>query len=211
MEWLLQAPVLFFSIILHEFMHGLVAHRHGDDTALLSGRLTFNPLPHIDPVGTILMPVVCWLSGAPLFGWARPVPVNPLRLNDMRRDGMLVAAAGPLANVGLAFLAACAFRLVALAAFLDLSTALILARVCQFAIVTNLYLAFFNLVPIFPLDGSKVLSGLLPADARRAYERHAPYSVLLLLLLMSTGLLGWFINPGVRAVYGLFRAMGLLA
>jgi Zn-dependent protease len=192
-------------------MHGWVAHRHGDDTAASEGRLTFNPVPHVDPVGTLLVPALCHLGGAPLFGWARPVPVDPYRLADPRRDGMRVALAGPLANLGLAFLAAAAFRLVAEASFLGLSTALALARALQFAIVTNLYLAFFNLIPIHPLDGSKVAAGLLPARWLPIYERHVPFSVALLIVLALTGVLGWFVRPGVAAFYAIFRLMGLLA
>ena len=106
MEWILQLPVLFFSVIFHEFAHGYVAYRHGDDTAYLSGRLSFNPLPHIDPVGTVLLPAACVFMGFPAIGWAKPVPVNPYRLHSPRSDMAMVAFSGPLSNIFLALAAA---------------------------------------------------------------------------------------------------------
>jgi len=106
MEWILQLPVLFFSVIFHEFAHGYTAFRRGDDTAYLSGRLTFNPLPHIDPVGTILLPVACAMMHIPSIGWAKPVPVNPYRLHHPRTDMAAVAVSGPLSNLLLVVAAA---------------------------------------------------------------------------------------------------------
>lgn len=185
MEWIIQLPVLFFSIVCHEYAHGYVAHKNGDDTAYLMGRLTFNPLAHLDLVGTIVVPILCKLWGMPMFGWAKPVPVNPLRLNEMRRGMMKVSFAGPLSNLLLAVLFAALFKISLLAG--GQGTFQALGAAMRYGVLINLMLAFFNLIPIAPLDGSKILSGLLPLDKALAYERHAPYGMWILLALVMTG------------------------
>ncbi|MCX5783093.1 MAG: site-2 protease family protein, partial [Elusimicrobia bacterium] len=114
MEWIYQAPILFFSVVFHEFAHGYTAHRHGDDTALIMGRLTLNPLPHIDFMGTILLPVLCALGNMPIFGWAKPVPINPNRLLEPAKDIFKVAVAGPSANFLLALIFAVIFKMSAI-------------------------------------------------------------------------------------------------
>src|SRR3989338_4215350 len=133
MEWILQLPVLFFSVVFHEFAHGFTAYRRGDDTAYLSGRLSFNPLPHIDPVGTILLPAACIFLNFPAIGWAKPVPVNPYRLHSPKTDMAWVAISGPLSNITLALLAAVSFKLVGM--FMGGDRAYTLLRMLGFAVV----------------------------------------------------------------------------
>lgn len=194
MEWILQIPVLFFSVIFHEFAHGLAAYRRGDDTAYLSGRLSFNPLPHIDPVGTILLPAACVLMGFPAIGWAKPVPVNPYRLHNPRSDMAVVAFSGPLSNILLAVLAALAFKLLTLG-FIGGEVVFTLLKTLGFAVVINLLLAVFNMIPVYPLDGSQVALGLLKGRALEIYERHLPYGVYIIIGLMVTGLLPRIMRP----------------
>lgn len=193
MEWILQLPVLFFSVIFHEFAHGYMAYRRGDDTAYLSGRLSFNPLPHIDPVGTVLLPAACVLMGFPAIGWARPVPVNPYRLRSPRSDMAMVAFSGPLSNISLALAAAIAFKLTF--TFIGGELGVTLLKTLGFAVVINLLLAVFNLIPVFPLDGSQIALGLLKGRTLEIYERHLPYGVYIIIGLMVSGLLPRLMHP----------------
>jgi Zn-dependent protease len=193
MEWILQLPVLFFSVVFHEFAHGFAAYRRGDDTAYLSGRLSFNPLPHIDPVGTILVPAACVYFNFPAIGWAKPVPVNPYRMREPRRDMAMVALSGPLSNITLAILAAVAFKLILL--FMSGDLALTLLRMAGFAVVINLLLAVFNMMPVYPLDGSQVALGFLKGRALEIYEMHLPYGMYIILALVVTGALQQIMRP----------------
>lgn len=192
MEWIIQIPVLFFSVIFHEFAHGWMAKRRGDDTAYLSGRLTFNPVPHIDPFGTILLPALCALTHMPMFGWAKPVPINPYRMYEPRRDVVKVALAGPLSNlvlVGASLLLANILVFIPLGGLKPL-----LLHALFFAVIINLCLAIFNLIPIAPLDGSQVLAGILPHELAMKYERHAPYGMWIMLALIISGLLKYVLT-----------------
>lgn len=208
MEWLLQFPVLLFSIICHEFAHGATAYRKGDDTAYLSGRLTLNPLPHIDPVGSILIPALCVMSHFPVIGWAKPVPVNPLRLPRPRRDMALVAMSGPASNIILAILAIFAFKITAMG-FLGWDLTITLLKVFSFAVIINLALAMFNLIPIYPLDGSQVALGFLPDKWLEVYEKHLPYGMYIILGLMATGVIKYIIWPPMLLVLELLAKLGL--
>ncbi len=210
MEWLLQVPILLFSIIFHEYAHGYAAYKRGDDTAYLMGRLTFNPIPHIDPFGTVLMPALCALTGLPMFGWAKPVPVNPLRLDRPRADMSWVAFSGPLSNLFLAVLSALLYKAVVLGMpLLEAGLASTLLTGLRFAVIINLALAFFNLVPIYPLDGSQVLMGRLPDGALSVYEKHVPYGIYIIFALILTGVLKYVILTPVYYALALLAAVGL--
>lgn len=205
-EWILQVPILFFSIIIHEFSHGWMALWHGDDTAEQQGRLTLDPLPHVDPLGTLLLPALCIVTGAPVFGWAKPVPVNSRHLHG-KHAMVKVAAIGPVSNILLAFLCAVAYRMSAMLAESGMQDTL--AQALRFGIVLNLYLAVFNLIPVAPLDGSKVLSGLLPRRLSHKYDQHAPYGFVIILFLMMSGILSRVLFPFVGLFLRLFASLGL--
>jgi Zn-dependent protease len=206
MEWILQLPVLFFSIIFHEFAHGYAAYRRGDDTAYLSGRLSFNPLPHVDPVGTVALPALCLLAGFPALGWAKPVPVNPYRMHNPRGDMAFVALSGPLSNLALVALSVLLLKVVSYG-FLGAGLTEPLLVIFVFAIQINLLLAVFNMLPVYPLDGSQVALGLLKGRALELYERHLPYGFYIILGLVVTGLLQKILAP----VLGLARYAVALA
>lgn len=208
MEWILQIPVLFFSVIFHEFAHGYTAYRRGDDTAYLSGRLSFNPLPHIDPVGTILLPAACVFMGFPAIGWAKPVPVNPYRLHNPRSDMAMVAVSGPLSNITLAVAAVIVFKVLTLG-FVGGDLVLTLLRTLSFAVIINLALAIFNLIPIYPLDGSQIALGVLKGRWLEIYERHLPYGVYIIMGLVVTGLFKYIVLPPLGLALLLLSHMGI--
>lgn len=210
MEWIIQLPVLFFSVVVHEFCHGWVAYARGDDTAERAGRLTLNPLPHVDPFGTVFVPLLCFFLKAPMFGWARPVPVNVSKLRDPLSDTVKVAMAGPASNLVLALGAAVLFKMTALVPVLDPAFKTTMLEALLFAVTINLFLAFFNLVPVHPLDGSNVMAGLLPEHWRRVYRRHIPYGVFILLLLTTTRAFSAVILWPSQMVLTAFARIGLI-
>jgi len=188
--------ILFFSIIFHEIAHGLTAERHGDPTARIMGRITLNPLPHIDLIGTIFLPgimIIMNLFGGslPIFGWAKPVPINPRNLNNPKKDMIWVALAGPGTNFAIAIFLALIYRL--------LATPGTLASVIIFYGTTiNLFLTFFNLIPIPPLDGSRILSGLLPEHLSYRLAQIEPFGFIILIFLLIGGVLNYLFFALIR-------------
>ncbi len=189
--------VLLFSLTVHESAHAATAYRLGDPTAKLLGRISLNPAVHVDPLGTIVLPLVAAITGAPLIGWAKPVPVNVSRLRRGRRDYLLVAAAGPASNLLLAVLASLALRLFPVSPFTldEVSFSAPLAVLLRGALQINLLLALFNMIPIPPLDGGNVLAGLLPLPLAQQDDRLRPYGFLLIYALMFTGALSYLVIP----------------
>jgi len=189
--------VLLFSLTVHESAHAWSAWRFGDPTAQRLGRISLNPVRHIDPIGTLLLPLVAFTTGAPIIGWAKPVPVNGHNLDNPRRDFLYIAAAGPASNLVLAGLASLVMRSVPVSPIeLGLGPALPVWRIASVAFELNLLLAVFNRVPIPPLDGGNVLAGLLPSGLANLYDRLIrPWGFLLLYALLLTGVLGALITP----------------
>lgn len=193
---------LVASIILHELSHGVVALWFGDDTARRAGRLTLNPIPHIDPFGSIILPAMGALAGVPVIGWAKPVPVNPNRLRNGRRDMLLVSLAGPATNLSLMLVAAFIARSLYHPPFAfgvltldDLSLPVLVALL--FAQV-NLFLGVLNLLPIPPLDGSAMLERVLPRQWLPGWYRFRPYGILVLFVLVFYSGLGKLFDPFLR-------------
>jgi Zn-dependent protease len=191
--------IVLVSLTVHEAAHAWSADRLGDPTARLLGRVSLNPIVHIDPIGTILLPLVAAYSGLPIIGWAKPVPVNLARLQHGRRDFMIVAAAGPLSNIAQAVVFAVIVRLMA-ASGAEMG---LLAGILVLAVRINLLLAIFNLLPIPPLDGGNVLGGLLPDGPAVAFDRIRPFGILILYGLMLTGVLSQLIVPPTAFLWGI--------
>ncbi|MEW6353810.1 MAG: site-2 protease family protein [Pseudomonadota bacterium] len=203
-------PVIF-AITVHEVAHGWVARKLGDPTAMMLGRLTLNPLKHIDPIGTLLVPGLLLLVSPFVFGWAKPVPVTWENLKHPKRDMALVAAAGPLANLLMALLWALVMKLgLALEAGALGGATKFLVYVGFAGVSINLVLMVLNLLPIPPLDGGRVLSGVLPGPLAWRLNRVEAYGFIILLALLFTGLLGRILGPMVRALQAvLFSVIGL--
>jgi Zn-dependent protease len=189
--------IVLVSLTVHEAAHAWTADRLGDSTARLLGRVSLNPIVHIDPIGTILLPALAIYSGFPIIGWAKPVPVNITQLRQPRRDFMLVAAAGPVSNLLQAFLAAIVLR-VLLGTTPAAGGVPMTVEILAQAAWINLLLAFFNLIPIPPLDGGNVLAGLLPPRAADAFVQIRPFGFILLYGLMFSGMLTTLIIPPSR-------------
>ena len=209
------------SIILHEVSHGVVALWLGDDTAKRAGRITLNPIKHIDPFGTVVLPMFLAISHAPVFGWAKPVPVNYRRLHNPRRDMVLVALAGPGMNlllglIGTAILAAT----IMLSGGADGGAAAIVAANALNFLLINIFLAVFNLLPVPPFDGGHVVEGLLPRSLARSFRKIGRYSLLVLVILLlilpaispSANVVGRVVTPIVNTIATAFlRIFGLVA
>lgn len=196
MDFILFIPILFFSVVLHEFAHGIVAYKLGDDTAYLSGRLTLNPLPHVDPIGTLVVPAACYFIGMPMFGWAKPVPVNPMRFASPRSGMGKVAAAGPATNFLLALLVVLVMKIMLVSGAFSPETLARSFKFLNYAVLINILLGVFNLMPIPPLDGGNIVSSLLPYPAAVRYEGlFGRYGMYIVFALILTGAFKYLLLP----------------
>jgi Zn-dependent protease len=202
LDFFILIPVLFFSIVVHEVAHAWQARREGDDTAEKLGRITLNPLPHVDPFGSVLLPLLLYFGQAPfLFGWAKPVPVNPLNYRSMPWGDIRVSLAGIVSNLILATLFTLIAAAVAAAGPLPGGTpaqvGAVVSEAAFYGVFINLILAFFNLIPIPPLDGSHVMYYLLPGRLAELYRRLARFGIVLVFLLvfLLPGVIQTFLSP----------------
>ena len=201
MNLLASAVAVIVGIVIHESAHAAAAWALGDKTARSRGRVSLNPLNHIDPFGTIILPLLMLAAGGPVFAFAKPVPVYLNNLKHPKRDEVLVSAAGPASNIALACLAAILMHLTYGNLYTSMSFA-VASQIMNFGatfIVVNLSLAFFNLIPIPPLDGGRILRGLLPSSGRSLLDRIEPYGMVILVVLMAGGGLGFFARPFLEA------------
>jgi Zn-dependent protease len=210
--WLIP---LVFAIVLHEISHGWVANAFGDPTAKEQGRLSPNPIRHVDPIGTVALPLLLAVTGAPVFGWAKPVPVEASRMRNPRVHMMIVALAGPGMNLLLALVAAFALA-IAVANVEEASAAnLFLVANLQNFLVINVFLAVFNLLPVPPFDGGHVVEGLLPRPAAARYRSFGRYGLIVLIVLLlvlpaispQLSVVEWLVVPPVRMIIEALAAL----
>lgn len=191
-ELILTIPVFLLALTIHEYFHGWVALKKGDTTALEQGRLSLSPLAHIDLFGTIIFPLLLALSGLPVFGWAKPVPINFNRLHNPKKDILWVGLAGPAANIIFSVIMAMLMRFIP---FLMMAT---IGRVMYYLVIINLFLGILNLIPIPPLDGSRILMSLLPWRQAVAYMKLERFGFIILFILLWLGVIGKVILPVIE-------------
>jgi Zn-dependent protease len=209
----LAAPVLLFSVIAHEIAHGYAALKQGDPTALQLGRLTWNPLKHIDPVMTILLPLVLFFFHGPILGGAKPVPVNPRNYRNFKRGDIIVSLAGVAVNLLIALVCAVLIAIFGLIGRLvpDLADPLgLLQAMASWGVLINIELLFFNLIPVPPLDGSHVVKYLLPPAWALQYQRIGFFGIVIILLLLRTRFLYVWLTPGIMLFDGLVTNQAFL-
>ena len=203
MRFLITLSIFFLAVIIHEYAHGWAAWKLGDSTAKNAGRLTLNPMAHIDAIGTIFLPMVLLITKSPIvFGWAKPVPVDFHRLNNPKKDMVWVGLAGPAANILFAILLSFILKM----SNLTLTGSPLFISTLNSVILINLVLAVFNLLPIPPLDGSRVAMGLLPRDMAIKYAKLEPYGFMIIFGLLWLGVIGSVIWP---IVMSLARLLGV--
>ncbi len=195
--------VLLFSLCVHEAAHAAMAYYCGDDTARLQGRLTLNPLAHIDPLGTVIVPIVMYTMTGFMFGWAKPVPFNPAKLNNVRRDPVLIAIAGPASNLMLALFFVLTGRLYFILAGGASEVPALAFTFFVSMVFLNLILMLFNLIPVPPLDGHHVLNYFLPPKGQRAMQRIGPFGIIIAILL-ARPLFDIAVPPMLSFIYGAF-------
>jgi len=206
----IHALPLIFAVTMHEAAHGYVADRMGDPTARMLGRLTLNPLPHVDPIGTVLVPLILILSGGTMFGWAKPVPITTSNFKNPDRGMAICAVAGPITNCVLALASGIALRIVL--SVLGGATSPILVKILtplalmlNASILWNIFLAAFNMIPLPPLDGGRVVAGLLPPRLSYSFSRIEPYGFIILMVLIFTGITRYIVLPPVMLLVGLVQ------
>ncbi len=187
--------IIIFAISVHEASHAFVAKICGDKTAFMLGRATLNPIKHIDPIGTILVPALTFFLGGVMFGWAKPVPIDYSRLRDQKVDPALVAAAGPFSNFAMALMFAAIYF-----ATTKMNVSPMVTKIITTGIVINISFMVLNLLPILPLDGGRILSTFLPYDLSRKFESIEPYGMWIVIALAMTGILATIMRPITSAI-----------
>jgi Zn-dependent protease len=199
-------PVLF-AVTLHEVAHGWMARRHGDHTAEMMGRLSLNPIKHIDPVGTIIVPIMMLMFSPFIFGWAKPVPVAFNKLNNPKRDMVWVAIAGPLANIAMGIFWAVVFKLTVVTGLAASVAGEWIMSMAEIGIIINALLAAFNLLPIPPLDGGRVFRGLASESVGYYLDRIEPFGLIILVVLLVSGVLQVLVGPILVLVISLIQLL----
>lgn len=196
---------IVIAITFHEVAHGYMAYRLGDPTAKALGRLSLDPLKHVDPVGTVVLPIMLYLLGMPVFGWAKPVPIGVRNFKNLRRDMALTGAAGPAMNLALALLSVILIRflLLPLGGVIPEGVYMGFSQLLWTSAIINIWLAAFNLIPVPPFDGSRVLAGLVPRHMANAIDRLEPYGMIILFVMILTGIYRVIVMPLYELFYSI--------